>query len=144
MRSGFDASYGRSGSNQGSTWVGLLVLGMMMIAGSIFGFSISDSKYDTEETSFFYESDREAGRMFAVFATITLLLGIVFLGLSFKVRQDEKARLETMARIAQEDNDQQVHEIVKAVKSTIKVRCRYCGTLNEESASNCESCGATL
>ena len=59
MRSGFDASYGRSGSNQGSTWVGLLVLGMMMIAGSIFGFSISDSKYDTEETSFFYESDRE-------------------------------------------------------------------------------------
>ncbi len=35
-------------------------------------------------------------------------------------------------------------EIVKAVKSTIKVRCRYCGTLNDEGANKCESCGGSL
>ena len=38
----------------------------------------------------------------------------------------------------------EIEEIVKAVKSTIRVRCRYCGTLNEEKANNCESCGASL
>jgi len=115
-----------------------------MIAGSVFGFAISASQYDTAETSFFYEADREAGRMFAIFATITLVLGIVFIAISFKVRRDEQMRLETMARIAQENRSQQISQIAEAVKSTIKVRCRYCGTLNEENASNCGSCGATL
>lgn len=36
------------------------------------------------------------------------------------------------------------NEVVKEIKSTIKVRCRYCGTLNDEGATNCEACGATL
>jgi hypothetical protein len=39
---------------------------------------------------------------------------------------------------------QQIDEIVRAVKTTIRVRCRYCGTLNEEKANRCESCGASL
>ncbi len=39
---------------------------------------------------------------------------------------------------------QQIDEIVRAVKTTIRVRCRYCGTLNEEKANKCESCGANL
>jgi hypothetical protein len=144
MGSGFDASFGRAGPSGGPAWIGLLVLGIMLIGSSIFGFAISASQYDTAENSFFYEQDREAGRMFAIFATITLILGIVFLVISFRVRQYEQKRLETVARIAQESRDQQIHQIAKAVKSTIKVRCRYCGTLNEEGASNCESCGATL
>jgi hypothetical protein len=38
----------------------------------------------------------------------------------------------------------EIEEIVKAVKSTIRVRCRYCGTLNEEKSNKCESCGASL
>jgi sensor histidine kinase YesM len=142
--SGFDASFGGSGSGSGSAWVGLLVFGIMLIASSIFGYAISASQYDTPETSFFYETDREAGRMFAIFATITLILGFILIAISFKVRRDEQMRLVTMARIAQENRDQQISQIAKAVKSTIKVRCRYCGTLNEEDASNCDSCGATL
>ncbi len=40
--------------------------------------------------------------------------------------------------------EEQIAEIVKAVKSTIKVRCRYCGTLNDEAAGKCESCGANM
>jgi len=35
-------------------------------------------------------------------------------------------------------------EVVKEIKSTIKVRCRYCGTLNDEGATHCEACGAAL
>jgi ribosomal protein L40E len=136
--------YGGSGSGQGPAWVGLLVLGIIMIASSVFGFVISASQYDTAETSYFYETDREAGRMFAAFATITLILGLAFIAISFKVKRDEQVRLETMTRIAQENRNQEISQIVNAVKSSVKVRCRYCGTLNEEDASNCESCGATL
>jgi hypothetical protein len=39
---------------------------------------------------------------------------------------------------------EQIQEIIRAVKTTIRVRCRYCGTLNEEKANKCESCGASL
>ena len=47
--------------------------------------------------------------------------------------------------VAYEDlTKRQIDEIVKAVKATIRVRCRYCGTLNEEKANKCESCGANL
>lgn len=51
-------------------------------------------------------------------------------------------RKEAWAR--QEMRQRDIDEIVKAVKSTIRVRCQYCGTLNEESANKCESCGASL
>lgn len=144
MGSGFGGTIGRPGSGASSSWVGLLVLGIMLTASSIFGYSISASQYDTPETSPFYEMDRDAGRMFAIFATITLIVGVIFIAISLKLRQDEKTRLETAARIAEESHNQRVREIAEAVKSTIKVRCRYCGTLNEEDSSNCESCGATL
>ncbi len=29
-------------------------------------------------------------------------------------------------------------------QSTVRIRCRYCGTLNEERAERCSSCGASL
>jgi len=29
-------------------------------------------------------------------------------------------------------------------EATVKVRCRYCGSLNPSAAEKCESCGATL
>jgi len=51
---------------------------------------------------------------------------------------------EAAARGRQEARKREVQEIIKVVKSTIRVRCRYCGTLNEESANKCESCGASL
>jgi hypothetical protein len=48
------------------------------------------------------------------------------------------------ARARQEMKQREIDEIIKAVKSTIRVRCQYCGTLNPESANKCESCGASL
>jgi ribosomal protein L40E len=44
----------------------------------------------------------------------------------------------------EEARKKEVEEIVKTVKSIIKVRCRYCGTLNEENANKCEKCGGPL
>lgn len=44
----------------------------------------------------------------------------------------------------EEARKKEVEEIVKTVKSIIKVRCRYCGTLNDESANTCEKCGGPL
>ena len=52
------------------------------------------------------------------------------------IKQDFEARRQQMLR--------NKNDIVKAVKSTIKVRCKYCGTLNEEDANKCESCGGAL
>ncbi len=54
---------------------------------------------------------------------------------SFAPQYDEYRR-----QLRQDEIDQ----IVKAVKTTIRVRCTYCGTLNEEKADKCESCGAPL
>jgi hypothetical protein len=47
-------------------------------------------------------------------------------------------------RFREQDRKREIEEIVKAVKATIKVRCRYCGRLNEEKANKCESCGGAL
>jgi hypothetical protein len=38
----------------------------------------------------------------------------------------------------------EIEEIVRAVKTTVRVRCRHCGILNEDNAKTCESCGAPL
>ncbi len=42
--------------------------------------------------------------------------------------------------------EEPVHEVVKVetIHETVKVRCRYCGTLNEVTDTNCQSCGGTL
>jgi hypothetical protein len=33
---------------------------------------------------------------------------------------------------------------VETIKETVRVRCRYCGSLNLETDTKCQSCGATL
>ncbi len=38
----------------------------------------------------------------------------------------------------------EIEEIVRAVKTTVRVRCSHCGILNEDKAKTCESCGAPL
>ena len=63
-----------------------------------------------------------------------------------KSREQERIRREEMA--AAEAREQLRNEVSEAVKETlkgaIKVRCRYCGSLNEENSSKCESCGGSL
>lgn len=59
-------------------------------------------------------------------------------------KMEQQLEWEEAARQRQREREREVQEIIKAVKTTIRVRCRYCGTLNEEKANKCESCGAIL
>jgi hypothetical protein len=59
-------------------------------------------------------------------------------------QMEENLDWEQEARAQQEARQREIDEIVKAVKTTIRIRCRYCGTLNEEKANKCEACGASL
>jgi hypothetical protein len=59
-------------------------------------------------------------------------------------KMEEQLEWEETARARQREREKEVQEIIKAVKTTIRVRCRYCGTLNEEKANKCEACGASL
>lgn len=71
-------------------------------------------------------------------------LGLIFVWLGIQMRKSERLNAEWARRRAEVEREAQVKEIVDAVKSTIKVRCRYCGTLNEEKEKTCESCGGPL
>jgi hypothetical protein len=69
----------------------------------------------------------------------------VFADLDYKWEKEMEARLyENEIRSRYEERQLKIDDIVKAVKSTIRVRCRYCGTLNTEKANKCESCGGSL
>jgi len=60
------------------------------------------------------------------------------------VQTEEEGELEDAIQARKVARQQEVEEIIRAVKQTIRIRCRYCGTLNEEKANKCESCGASL
>ena len=121
------------------SWPGMIAVGIIFI---VFGFG-----------------------MFAV--SFGLGMGVVFMGVLFIVgaivgsakefdagygqtEVDQWEQMETereweeAARARQRARQHEVDEIIKAVKTTIRVRCRYCGTLNDESANKCESCGGSL
>jgi Zn-dependent protease with chaperone function len=59
-------------------------------------------------------------------------LGLIVVGFAFLY-----ARYHILRRYAR-----RVEQFRK--DAAIRVRCRYCGTLNPDSARRCESCGATL
>ena len=56
------------------------------------------------------------------------------------------AELESPAYDEHAQENEPVREVVRVetVHETVKVRCRYCGTLNLVTDTRCQSCGATL
>ena len=82
---------------------------------------------------------------FAIVPIIFAFLLIVGAVLS-KQNEDRLAREAASAELQRQERlRNEIAEAVKeSMKSNIKVRCRYCGSLNDESASKCDSCGATL
>lgn len=62
--------------------------------------------------------------------------------------EEERTRAEEEWTRREEERDRFKEEVARSVKEsikgTIKVRCRYCGGLNEEHDEKCESCGAPL
>jgi len=126
------------------SWVGVLVFGIFSIGSGIFALAISASTSNSDPTDPFSQIDNEAARNFGIFGAVFLIVGIVMIILSFVVKANAEKREEMEAQAAEQAHQREVQEIALAVKSTVKVRCRYCGTLNDEVSSKCESCGATL
>lgn len=63
-------------------------------------------------------------------------------------RGAEENRRAEAQRAADEERERLKEEVAQSVKETlkgtIKVRCRYCGALHDESDEKCSSCGAPL
>jgi uncharacterized membrane protein len=122
-----------------------LVLGIFMIFAGIM-WSVMASSFNSNANSGFggFDSGIESGM--SAMGVVVILVGFLLIALSFFVHkhedEEEVARLETV----EEEKKEQVEEIAKAIKDQIavKIRCRYCGSLNDESANKCESCGAAL
>ncbi len=60
-------------------------------------------------------------------SSIVVVLGVVFLGARYYVLGQYARRVEALRK-----------------QAAIRVKCKYCGSLNPESAEKCESCGAAL
>jgi len=83
--------------------------------------------------------------LFVLFAFVAGLIMIAW----FYFAREEEAELAEREAIASDEADERLRdEVAQAVKDSmkgaIKVRCRYCGSLNDEKANKCDSCGATL
>lgn len=83
-----------------------------------------------------------------LFVLFALLTGVIFLVFGFMTRGRAIERIAEAERAAEESRVQFREEVAQSVKEsmkgTIKVRCRYCGGLNDEHDDRCESCGAPL
>lgn len=117
---------------QESLWR-IALVGILWILGPLLVLSIAASN-----------SSMEIPAIFVLFGICVSALGFVTIWLGLRRRESERSRAELAESLAQVEHEIQVKEIVDAVKSTIKVRCRYCGTLNEEEERVCESCGGPL
>jgi hypothetical protein len=80
---------------------------------------------------------------FWAFGWISGIAGFLFLVLSVYIWREEENALET-AMFKDEPRDYDFNPVGPQQPEVIKVRCRYCGTLNGVQEKNCTACGATL
>ncbi len=149
---GFGPSFGGAPSHPAPVmggprgWQGMLVGGIMFL---LIGFvQIAVIGAMTSDPAF---SGMGFGDAPYLIAGVVILIGLVLIVLSFSTRSSDMAAAQRQAEaMEQARKEQERHEeeerqkMVDAIKSTIKVRCRYCGSLNDETAKKCESCGADL
>ncbi len=138
----------RMGSQYGMygkpSWIGVLIFGIVTIAAGVIALSMSVSTSNNDPLDPFNQIDNQAARNFGIFGAVFLVVGIVLIVVSFVVKAREENKEVMEAQAVEEAHRRDVEEIAQAVKSTIKIRCRYCGTLNDETSVKCESCGASL
>lgn len=77
------------------------------------------------------------------------LLAVISLigGLAASKDEERRRAMVEQREVEAMDRDRLVEDITRSVKKSmgfIKVRCRYCGGLNDEHDEKCESCGAPL
>lgn len=127
--------YMAGGPVNASNGLGLIVMGIMMIFGgvmfNVLG-SIADSSDPFQEDSGFQDFACIAGGG-------SIIVGIILLVLGYHVWSKE----DLSSDVEEDIPDEPEREVVKTYE-VIKVRCRYCGTLNDVNAPTCVSCGARL
>ncbi len=82
---------------------------------------------------------------FLLFAVLMAIMGIAS-AIASVGKQERLAQEKAAAELeAQERLRNEIADAVKQnLKSNIKVRCKYCGSLNDETATKCDSCGAAM
>lgn len=123
---------------------GMLVSGILMLALAIIAFLMSAVVYNPNPLDFSSDMDNQFSTIAALMGVVLLVIGVILILLSRVMKDGEARRLEEEARAEEEERQRNIQDIAKAVKSNIKIRCRYCGSLNDESATKCDSCGAAL
>ena len=141
--SGSDWNYHRNaGDPQGPKWIGLLTTGVLLI---IFGFVLVAMVSSADNSNYldpFAEQDRQFDNATNAIGGIMIFGGFVFILVSFFVKSHE----DSMAWRMSEDMPEAPEPVQerRVIEEVIKVRCRYCGTLNEVNSKHCTSCGAVL
>ena len=79
----------------------------------------------------------------SVFGWISILASLAFFGLVAYIRVIEREEVEESI-LKDEPRDYDFNPVGPQKEEVIKVRCRYCSTLNDVNAKNCVACGATL
>jgi len=131
-------------NNQGPSWVGLLILGIMLIIFGMISIAIVGDSGSSIDYSYdpFAEQEREFDNTTNAIGGIMIFGGFVMILVSFLVRSHEDS---LAMQISQETPEQPGPQIERrVVEEVIKVRCRYCSTLNDVDSKHCISCGAVL
>jgi hypothetical protein len=137
-----DVSYtgeGDMGTYQtnGPPWVGVLLFGIVMTFGGVMFIAFSASMQSDQ--SLFY--DRDFSRLPMTMGGIALAFGLIIIAvavLMFVTKTGEPQQPPQTPQPAPQSVEKHV------VEEVIKIRCRYCGTLNNVNDKSCTACGGVL
>ena len=121
----------------------LLIIGVSFFIASAILFASSYIASGDEVSPIENPGSDHATQAFWIFGWILGVAGFLFLVLSLYIWSVEKNALET-AMFKDEPRDYDFSPVGPQRPEVIKVRCRYCGTLNGVQEKNCSACGATL
>ncbi len=122
----------------------ILLAGVMGLFASAFLFAAAYVMGDNSITPLTASGNDNVVRALWIFGWLFLLAGIAVLLIGAYARSEKKAAVEElMFKTEPRDFDLDHFDQSKTVE-VVKVRCRYCGTLNDASAKNCVACGGTM
>ena len=123
--------------SNGPPWVGVLLFGIILTFGGVMFLAFGSS---LQSDSGFYQPDSGFTRLPMMMGTIALVFGLIIIAIAvfmFLNKTGEPQPPRTEAPYTQSVEKQVIREV-------IKVRCRYCGTLNDVDDKACSACGSTL
>ncbi len=127
------------GNYNGPPWVGVLIFGIVMLLGGTMAFVFAATMAG-DPNDMFYDFNKDASRIPMAMGAVFLIFGLVIIGISLWMRTNKVG--ERMPELSNQSSAQNVER--RVVEEVIKVRCRYCGTLNSVDDKACISCGGTL